>query len=110
MVDSNDRERIDDTLSEQYKNKNDYMSITQPAREELHSMLMDDELRDAALLVLANKQDLPNAMNVDEVSQRLGLHLIKNRKWHIQPTCAKNGDGLYEGLDWLSQTLSQKKK
>ncbi len=34
-------------------------NASQAAKEELHSMLSDDELRDAALLVLANKQDLP---------------------------------------------------
>ena len=72
-------------------------------------MLSEDELRDAALLVFANKQDLPNAMSVAEVTDKLGLHSLKNRKWYIQSTCATSGDGLYEGLDWLSQTLGQRK-
>eukprot|EP01083_Nonionella_stella_P200698 734756_1 len=58
VVDSNDRERIDDT-SPLFKDK---YKITIPAKEELHGMLQDDELRYAVLLVLANKQDLPNAM------------------------------------------------
>ncbi len=73
-------------------------------------MLIEDELRDAALLVLANKQDLPNAMSVNEVSEKLGLNRIKNRKWFIQATCAKTGDGLFEGLDWLSDTLRKRKR
>ena len=102
MVDSNDRERIDDTSRQ-------LMYETQPAKEELHAMLMDDELKDAVLLVLANKQDLPNAMDVNEITERLGLNLIKNRQWKVQGSCAKSGDGLYEGLDWLSHTLSKKK-
>ena len=34
-------------------------------------MLADDELRDAVLLILANKQDLPNAMNVAEIIDKL---------------------------------------
>ena len=50
MVDSNDRDRIDD------------------AKEELHRMLNEDELRDAVVLVFANKQDLPQAMPAAEVS------------------------------------------
>ena len=33
------------------------------ARDELHRMLNEDELRDSILLCFANKQDLPNAMN-----------------------------------------------
>eukprot|EP01084_Bolivina_argentea_P094854 170546_1 len=105
VVDSNDRERIDDT-SPLFKDK---YNITMPAKEELHGMLQDDELRDAVLLVLANKQDLPNAMSINEVSERLQLNSIRNRAWHIQSTCAKTGDGLYEGLDWLSNALNNKK-
>ena len=50
VVDSNDRDRIDD------------------AKEELHRMLNEDELRDAVVLVFANKQDLPQAMPAAEVS------------------------------------------
>jgi len=68
-------------------------------------MLSEDELRDAVLLVFANKQDLPNAMSVEEVTDKLGLHSLRSRQWYIQAACANSGDGLYEGLDWLSQAL-----
>ncbi len=68
------------------------------AREELGKMLNEDELRDAVLLVFANKQDLPNAMSVAEVTDKLGLHSLRQRKWYIQATCATSGDGLYEGI------------
>ncbi|KAK9449880.1 ADP-ribosylation factor [Limtongia smithiae] len=80
VVDSNDRERISE------------------AREELQRMLNEDELRDALLLVFANKQDLPNAMNASEITEKLGLHSLRNRAWYIQATCATSGDGLYEGI------------
>jgi len=90
VVDSNDRERASE------------------ATDELNKMLNEDELRDAAVLVFANKQDLPNAMSVAELTDKLGLHSIRNRKWYIQSTCATSGDGLYEGLDWLSNVLSGK--
>jgi len=92
IVDSNDRDRIED------------------AREELNKMLDEDELSETALLVFANKQDLPNAMTAAEVTEELGLHNVKNRQWFIQSACATTGDGLYEGLDWLSRTLSKKKQ
>jgi hypothetical protein len=36
-------------------------------------MLSEDELRDALLLVFANKQDLPNAMNAADLTNKLGL-------------------------------------
>ncbi|KAK6054372.1 ADP-ribosylation factor family protein [Cooperia oncophora] len=108
VVDSNDRERVGE------------------AREELMRMLAEDELRDAVLLVFANKQDLPNAMNAAEVTDKLGLHTLRNRSWYIQAnhwmrenvlkvafpsfqaTCATSGDGLYEGLDWLSNQLKNR--
>ena len=87
VVDSNDRDRIDD------------------AREELHKMLSEEELREAVLLVFANKQDLPGAMTTPEVTDKLGLHTLRGRTWFIQATCATTGDGLYEGLDWLSKNV-----
>ena len=83
VVDSNDRERVSE------------------AREELQRMLNEDELRDALLLVFANKQDLPNAMNAAEITDKLGLHSLRQRTWYIQATCATSGDGLYEGLEWV---------
>ena len=47
-------------------------------------MLNEDELRDALLLVFANKQDLPNAMNASEITDKLGLHGLRQRTWFIQ--------------------------
>jgi len=91
VVDSNDRDRSED------------------AREELTKMLNEDEMRDAVVLVFANKQDLPNAMTAAEVTEKLGLHNLRHRQWYIQSACATTGDGLYEGLDWLSKTLTSKK-
>eukprot|EP00397_Hematodinium_sp_SG-2012_P022121 GEMP01022901.1.p1 GENE.GEMP01022901.1~~GEMP01022901.1.p1 ORF type:complete len:185 (+),score=37.76 GEMP01022901.1:48-602(+) len=91
VVDSNDRDRIED------------------AKEELTKMLGEDEMRDAVLMVFANKQDLPNAMNVTEITDKLSLKNMRNRDWYIQSACATTGDGLYEGLEWLSTTLTKKK-
>ena len=74
-----------------------------------HRMLNEDELRDAVLLVFANKQDLPNAMNAADITDKLGLHSLRQRNWYIQATCATSGEGLYEGLDWLSGQLAKKR-
>lgn len=78
------------------------------ARDELHRMLNEDELRESILLVFANKQDLPNAMSAAEMTDKLGLHGLRHRQWYIQACCATTGDGLYEGLDWLSATLQKR--
>jgi len=90
VVDSNDHDRIDD------------------ARDELQRMLSEEELKDAVLLVFANKQDLPGAMTPAEVVEKLGLPSLRGRLWHIQGCCATNGDGLHEGLDWLGENVNTK--
>ena len=79
------------------------------AGEELMFLLRDESLNEAALLVLANKQDSPEAMNVAEISYKLGLRSLNNRKWYILPTCALSGDGLYEGMEWLSKNAAHQK-
>eukprot|EP00182_Erythrolobus_australicus_P004893 CAMPEP_0185841500 /NCGR_PEP_ID=MMETSP1353-20130828/17924_1 /TAXON_ID=1077150 /ORGANISM="Erythrolobus australicus, Strain CCMP3124" /LENGTH=234 /DNA_ID=CAMNT_0028540979 /DNA_START=508 /DNA_END=1214 /DNA_ORIENTATION=+ len=89
VVDSSDRERIVE------------------AREELHKMLSEEELRSAVLLVFANKQDLPNAASTAELANALQLPNLRQRSWYIQACCATNGEGLFEGLDWLSDELSK---
>lgn len=89
-------------------------------------MLNEDELRDALLLVFANKQDLPNAMNAAEITDKLGLHGLRQRTWYIQVSsnfascsnimiysaskaaCATSGDGLYEGLEWLATNIKRR--
>lgn len=68
-------------------------------------MLSEDDLREAVLLVFANKSDLPNAMSESEVKTQLGLENLKNRTYNVQPSIATNGEGLYNGLDWLSNSL-----
>lgn len=71
-------------------------------------MLSEDDLKEAALLVFANKQDM-GVMNVTEITEKLGLANLRGREWFIQGTCALSGEGLFEGLDWLSKTVTKKK-
>ncbi len=91
VVDSSDKHRVD------------------TAREELASILDADVMRGAALLVYANKQDLPGAMTTTEVAEKLGLHSVRDREWYIQATCAVTGDGLHTGLDWLADAVNRRK-
>ena len=84
VVDSADEARVDE------------------AREELSTMLDNDELAGAHLLVFANKQDLPGALSSSDLADRLGLRNVRDREWYIQSSNATTGDGLFEGLDWLA--------
>ncbi|CAI6010930.1 unnamed protein product [Closterium sp. NIES-65] len=78
--------------------------VKQAARE-FQTIVSDPLMRNSAILVFANKQDLKGALSPLEVCETMGLQQLRNRYWHIQGTCAPKGEGLYEGLDWLSNTL-----
>eukprot|EP00747_Dinoflagellata_sp_TGD_P179243 gnl/TRDRNA2_/TRDRNA2_29752_c0_seq1.p1 gnl/TRDRNA2_/TRDRNA2_29752_c0~~gnl/TRDRNA2_/TRDRNA2_29752_c0_seq1.p1 ORF type:complete len:243 (-),score=58.14 gnl/TRDRNA2_/TRDRNA2_29752_c0_seq1:91-819(-) len=92
VVDSNDRGRIEET------------------KDQLYDLLNEEELRDVPLLVFANKQDLPGSMTADEIVNKLSLHAIRGRLWHIQASCATTGDGLYDGLEWLSDAKKRQQE
>ena len=55
VVDSADAERMDE------------------ARQELHKLMEQEELKDAVLLVYANKQDVAGALSVQQVAESLRL-------------------------------------
>lgn len=99
VIDSNDRSRIDE------------------ARQELHRIILDREMKEALLLVFANKQDIQGgegwlhsgllranadglceAMTPQEVQERLKLNQLKDKVWYVVPSCATTGEGLFEGL------------
>ena len=65
VVDSNDANRIAE------------------AAESLHTVLNDEALRGVPVLVYANKMDLPNALTVPQISERLGLVSLRDRKWQV---------------------------
>ena len=95
VVDSNDRKRIDESRKEM-------MMVISSAIEDHH-------IDPLPLLVLANKQDFPQAMSVNEVVEALRLEELNDSNsnasghviWKIQPTIATNGDGLKEGMEFL---------
>lgn len=76
------------------------------AAEELSAMLNEDELRDASLLVFANKQDQPGAKGAGEISEALRLGELRDRNWSIVACSAIDGSGVEEGMDWLVVSAS----
>lgn len=76
------------------------------SKDELFSMLQEEELKESILLVLANKQDLAGAMDSSEVSGALGLDALKNRTWSIMKISARSGDGMTEAMEWLTDQLT----
>ena len=62
------------------------------------------------VLIYANKQDMDFPMTSNEIIDKLNLLNYKKNKWLIQPACAKSGDGLFEGMDWLAIEIKNRNK
>ena len=92
VVDSSDRER--------------FLEV----KEEIFSLANDDRLTNAVILILANKQDLPNAATPAELTQKLDLPSIRGHPWYVQSCCAITGDGLVDGLSWLAPKIKERSK
>jgi ADP-ribosylation factor protein 1 len=88
VVDSSDRERIDESC------------------EELHSILNDGQMRNVPFVIIANKQDLPNALPCSEIVKRLKLSHFKS-KWFIQSSCAITGEGIYEAMKAMADLIKE---
>ncbi len=63
--------------------------------------VQEEKMQGVPVLVLANKQDLLNALPADDIAEALNLFLIRDRPWQIQGCSAKDGSGLQEGMSWL---------
>jgi ADP-ribosylation factor protein 1 len=91
VVDSSDRERLAE------------------AAEELLSIARDDSMRGVPIVIIANKQDLPNACSCSELVDKLRLDQLAQTKntWFIQSTCAITGEGVYESMKQLSDMIKK---
>lgn len=69
--------------------------------------MIEDDKVGLPFLIYANKQDLPNAMKKYELEEKLELSNVKDREWYIEGSCMTNGDGIYEGLDWLTKAIER---
>lgn len=98
VVDSADVDRISDIDP----------GNTETVEYELRRILSCQELDKAVLLVLANKQDVKNALHVDTIRNRIGLDKLRNRRWYIQGTDAITGRGIDIAFDWLVNTMKSK--
>lgn len=50
--------------------------------------------------------DVVTAMRPKEVSDALDLQRIaKDHTWKVEPSCATTGEGIFEGLAWLSSNV-----
>lgn len=74
----------------------------------LEEILSEEKLSGASLLVMANKQDIDNAVSIEEIADFLELDSIVNRDVHIEGCSALTGDGLQEGIGWIIEEIGER--
>uniref|UniRef100_A0A8D1Z1K1 ADP-ribosylation factor-like protein 14 n=1 Tax=Sus scrofa TaxID=9823 RepID=A0A8D1Z1K1_PIG len=85
VVDSSDTQRLEDS------------------RREFEHILKNEHIKNVPVILLANKQDVPGAMNAEEITRMFKVKkLCSDRNWYVQPCCAVTGDGLMEGFRKLT--------
>jgi ADP-ribosylation factor-like protein 2 len=89
VVDSADRQRLDECA------------------QVLKSLLLEEKMQGASLLILANKRDLTSGvMDLQTIADAVRPH--HSHKFLLQPCSAVTGEGLEEGLNWLIQELKER--
>ncbi|NWH73836.1 ARL14 protein, partial [Piaya cayana] len=85
VVDSSDKRRLEES------------------KKEFVLILKNDFIKNVPVIVLANKQDLPGALNAEEITRRFNMKkYCSDRNWYVQPCCALTGEGLSEALRTLT--------
>jgi signal recognition particle receptor subunit beta len=79
------------------------------SKKELMSLLGEEELYGVPLIVFANKADLSMALPVGEIGKTMGLSSIRDREWKLQRSSAFTGEGLDDGMKWLTDCLRNSK-
>ena len=78
------------------------------ARDELYFLLADPELKNIPILILANKQDLPEAIGYQDLKEDLAIGEEESKRpIKIQESSALLDTGLDDGFKWLIKILTK---
>ncbi|XP_065843314.1 ADP-ribosylation factor-related protein 1-like [Oscarella lobularis] len=85
VVDSSDRDRLEES----------FMAF--------NSVIEDDSLLAAPLLILANKQDVQGALSVDDIKSHFqaSAHKLNKRDCTVMSLSAIHGEGIQKSIEWL---------
>ncbi|XP_014801353.1 PREDICTED: ADP-ribosylation factor-like protein 14 [Calidris pugnax] len=90
VVDSSDKRRLEES------------------KKEFEFILKNEYIKRVPVVMLANKQDLPGALNAEEITRRFNMKkYCSDRNWYVQPCCAITGEGLSEALQRLTTFAKQ---
>ncbi|NXP02668.1 ARL14 protein, partial [Thinocorus orbignyianus] len=90
VVDSSDKRRLEES------------------KKEFELLLKNECIKRVPIVMLANKQDLPGALNAEEITRIFKMKkYCSDRNWYVQPCCAITGEGLSEALQRLTTFAKQ---
>jgi len=94
IVDSVDKERIEE------------------CKETFENIISDDSIEGVPVLMLANKQDSPNALKIEEIKEiftKIAMY-IGARDSTVLPISALTGKGVKEAVEWLIIRMKRNKE
>ena len=91
VVDSGDKYRFKEELFREFEN-----------------IFSKDRFKTQPILILANKQDLNGALNIEDIIKKIEIEKNKNRDWLAVGTSVITGEGIDVGFDWLISILNKK--
>lgn len=79
------------------------------AKDELNMLLQNPDIKGKRIPILffANKMDSRDALSGVKCSSMLELDTIRDKPWHICASNALTGEGLEEGINWLTDQLKE---
>ncbi|KAK6155746.1 hypothetical protein DH2020_009994 [Rehmannia glutinosa] len=80
------------------------------SKSALEKVLQHEDLQGAPLLILANKQDLEEAVSTDELAQYLDVKRLDERVFTFQAVSAFDGLGIKESVNWLVDAMERSKR
>ncbi|MEE6501188.1 hypothetical protein FKM82_004091 [Ascaphus truei] len=74
------------------------------SKKEFEFILQNELIKNVPVVVLANKQDLPGALNAEEITRKFNMKkYCCDRDWYVQPCSALSGQGLADGLSKVTE-------
>jgi len=82
----------------------DHESI-QACNDQIESLLENDEIRHIPIIIIANKQDLPEAMKASEISEKMRLQQVDDRQIQLFCASARTKFKIDEIIEWMVDNL-----
>ncbi|KAK8656027.1 hypothetical protein V6N13_108587 [Hibiscus sabdariffa] len=80
------------------------------SKSALEKVLRHEDLQGAPILILANKQDLSEALSAEELARYLDLKKLDERVYMFEAASAFDGLGIKEGVEWLVEVMERSKR